>query len=119
MGYMRNQCLIVSSSNKEHAKLARDHLLELCPKHQTDYPLSFDRLVTPLMPHMANGGACFMFGVDGSKEGWETSDQWDAIRDAFIAYTKTNAIYLDWAVVVLGGDDGNYAIASCPEEKTT
>lgn len=52
---------------------------------------------------MANGGHTYAMLPDGSKEGWETSDEGDAIRERFIALCKDYDAEV--AVVRFGGDE--------------
>jgi len=37
------------------------------------------------LPAISNGYVNYMMGWDGSKEGWETSDKYDTIREQFIS----------------------------------
>ena len=58
-------------------------------------------------PVMANGGRSFAFMPDGSKEGWDTSDVGDSIRDALIALATERG--MDFIEVRFGGDDYDMA----------
>lgn len=60
-------------------------------------------LVTMSGPH-TNGSITWLFAVDGSKEGWDTSDHADALRQRFVELCNS-CQYTDVAVIGIGGDE--------------
>lgn len=111
MGYIRNKCIVVSGWDAKRVSKARDRALIFYAEHNVE------DLVGELIPHAINGGAAFLIAPDGSKEGWATSDQGDAAETEFIAFLKGKGgreLYLEWAHVLIGGDDGEYRVLDSP-----
>lgn len=66
------------------------------------------------LPAIANGNVNYMMGWDGSKEGWETSDKYDEIRNEFVTLlkaTKYPSIYS-----IIDGDFYEEPIVKCLED---
>lgn len=61
---------------------------------------------TPIMQSPSNGFKTFFVPPDGSKEGWEHSQLGDENRARFKKFLRRRQIYLDWAEITYGGDDG-------------
>jgi len=76
MGYMRYHAIIVSSWNDE--LLAKAHAVAL----------SIFPHVSNIVPHIKNGGGSFFVPPDGSKEGWDASDEGDDRREQFVKWLK-------------------------------
>lgn len=114
MGYLRHECIVVSGFDA--SKVLRAH--EAASGIFNGFRLG--SLVGGLTHQAINGGASFFIAPDGSKEGWEVSDRGDAARAEFIGFLKSEGakeLFLDWALVLLGGDDGEYRVTqSCVEE---
>lgn len=92
MGYMRHHTIIVIGFSAEYAAEAHTEALrvfDVCP-------------VSNVIESDTNGYWSFLVGPDGSKEGWDTSDQGDNERAEFIRWMKKarDRLYLDWAVTV-------------------
>jgi len=114
MGRIRHSAIIVTGSEKADAELAH--------KIATEFGL----IVTPVIPGRANGYASFMVCPDGSKEGWDTSRNYDVIRHAFVNWLVephqverrgygAEASYLaqahfDWVYLDFGGDDDDVVV---------
>lgn len=111
MGYIRNHCMVVSGYGDE-IKAAHAKITALCAQRVTEGYQAYAGLVSPLLPHVANGCHSFMVGVDGSKEGWEPSNIMNEVRGEFVAYLKGTG--LDWALMLLGGDGGNFYVEDSP-----
>lgn len=67
--------------------------------------------VSEILPSIVNHYGTFLIPPDGSKEGWQTSDEGDHRRDAFVAWLdqqrdEDGGSALDWAEVFYGDDDG-------------
>lgn len=98
MGYMRHDAIVVTSWKNEAIKAAaakaRECGLEV---------LGPSGVAT-------NGIRTLLVCPDGSKEGWEESDSFDAKRAAFIAYLngeryEDNSSCLSWVALAYGSDD--------------
>ena len=98
MGYMRHHAIVVTSSDESLLREAHREAKELCP------------LTTEVSDEAMNGYFSFMVPPDGSKEGWEESDEGDAARDALVAWLdakryEDGSTALDWVEVQFGDDD--------------
>ena len=97
MGYMRHHAIVVSSWQSESVLAARE-------KASTIF-----RWVSPISPEATNGHAAFFVPPDGSKEGWQESDEGDGRREQFLDWLEEQyalGFYLDWAEVQFGDDEG-------------
>lgn len=65
-------------------------------------------IVSGIVHHAINGGAAFFVAPDGSKEGWPASEDAAKARADLIAALGT--IGVDWALVLVGGDDGDFRV---------
>ncbi len=74
------------------------------------------RTQSGIVPHAINGGAAFFISPDGSKEGWSESDKAAQTRKEFIAQLRhpTSLAGVDWAQVLIGGDDGEFEVLQSP-----
>lgn len=106
MGYLRHECMVVSSWYAEDVAAA--HVAASAIFNEAGY----GGLVSGVQQHIANAGAAFFIAPDGSKEGWTPSDDCAAARAKFIEYLEQSAV--DWALVLLGGDDGEYRVLQSP-----
>jgi hypothetical protein len=112
MGYIRNETMVVSGWDAARVLRAHGAASAIFDSHK------IGRLVSGLVQHLTNGGAAFFISPDGSKEGWHDSDLGDAARKEFIAWLRTDEarkLYLDWALIVLGGDDGEFTVTQSPQ----
>ena len=95
MGYIKHHAIVVTCWNDKHIEQA--HALavenELRP--------------TEITPSAVNGQRSFLIPPDGSKEGWEESDNGNDRRDAWIKTMEhlADKNYCDWCEVRFGGDD--------------
>lgn len=109
MGYIRNHAIVVSSWNDEDVLRAHRIALNIFNEHK------MGGLVSGVVQHIANGGAAFFISPDGSKEGWEPSDRGNEARSEFIKILESKEFpFVDWALLLLGGDDGEYAVINSP-----
>lgn len=95
MGYYRHHAIIVSSWNKQALDAAHTQAIAafspICPVS--------DVANTPL-----NGFASFAVFTDGSKEGWDTSDDGDSRRAGYVAWLRKQSS-LDWVEVQYADDE--------------
>lgn len=98
MGTIQNDAIIVTGYG-EYIKMAHEKAREIFNVPFSDY-ISKD-LVTPLMQHIINQDETFMVIPDGSKEGWDLSEEFDHRRQEFVQYLKKEHA-LDWVSVSYG-----------------
>lgn len=111
MGYIRNECVVVSGWDRTRVEKAHRSAVAIFAREQ------MEDLVGDIVPHTMNGGAAFLIAPDGSKEGWEHSDSdlAGSLREEFMAVLKGKPDwYLEWALILLGGDDGEYRVLKSP-----
>jgi hypothetical protein len=109
MGHIRNETMVISGWDAKRVLKAHAAASAIFDEYR------MARLVSGLVQHITNGGAAFFISPDGSKENWDSSNQADAARKELIEWLKSpdnENLYLDWALIVLGGDDGEFSITS-------
>jgi len=92
MGYMNHHAIIVTASsgegiNKVHAKACE----------------IFGELCSEIIDSKMNGYATFFVAPDGSKEGWQDSDEGDERRTEFKDWLKIDRHYSIEAVEIYYG----------------
>ena len=101
MGYMIHHAIIVTSFDDKAIIKAHVKALKIFP----------DNLVTSITPYGMNGYRSFLIAPDGSKEGWEESEQGNENREKYIdwlfnqAYDDGSSLY-DFVEIEYG--DENY-----------
>lgn len=94
MGYMRHDAIIATSWNSNHLKAAHEKAEEL--------GLEVSEIVEGRMNHENS----FLIAPDGSKEGWQDSDNGDTQRARWKGWMRAQKnMWVDWAHVSFGGDD--------------
>lgn len=96
MGYMRHDAIVVTSFDKKYVRkgIEKARSLGLC--------------VTPITKEVTNGYCSFLIAPDGSKEGWDTSNQAEEARDAWKEWANNSykdGLYLEWVHVSFAGDE--------------
>lgn len=111
MGTLRHECIVVSGWDSKRVLQAHEAAGVIFNE------AGMGGLVGGLTQHVINGGAAFLIAPDGSKEGWVHSDVATKARSEFVAWIRDNPeLYLDWALILLGGDGDEYAIQDSPAE---
>lgn len=106
MGYIRNEAMIVSGSEVKRVLRAHSAAVSIFNAK------GMGGLVSGIQQHMTNGGGAFFISPDGSKEGWETSNIAAEAREELITFLRDHEdLWLDWALIVLGGDDGEFSVS--------
>jgi hypothetical protein len=103
MGYMRHHAIVISGWQDAHLIRARAHALTIFR----------EEMVSEVLGPVTNGVATFLIGPDGSKEGWDTSDNGDDGRSRMKSWLRCElgeGAYLDWVEVQYGDDDGDTRI---------
>jgi hypothetical protein len=103
MGYIRHHAIIVIGWDKTRLEVAHNAALGFFESNGR---------VGETLEAPVNGYASFFIGPDGSKEGWESSNEGDRRRANFLEWLETSRYedrsgHFDWAEVVIGPDDGN------------
>jgi hypothetical protein len=98
MGYMRHHAIVVSSWKAE--LLDQAHALAV----------SLGMSVTNITDEVTNGYRSFLVAPDGSKEGWDESNQGDDRRVELVGWMDEqryddSSTSIDWVVVQFADDD--------------
>lgn len=104
MGYMVHHAILVTSWDTEKLDTA----------HQAAERIVHG-LVSPIVKGRINTENSFFVAPDGSKEGWDTSNEGDEQRAAFIAWLREQewsdgSSPYAWALVQYGDDDGDQRV---------
>ena len=105
MGYMRHHAVIVTSWDEK--RIADAHL-----KARAIFE---PQQVTVIVRGTVNHYESFMVGPDGSKEGWDDSDEGDRRREQFTRWLDSQryedgSTSLKWVEVQYGDDNGETCI---------
>jgi hypothetical protein len=101
MGYIKHNAVIVSGWRVMEAHLKA---------HEIFKKLGFEQLVSPIINGILNGQDSFFIAPDGSKEGWDTSDECDKARKEFLDWLTKSENYADYIEIRFGGDDEDVTI---------
>lgn len=80
MGYIAHDAVIATVCNYMESEMR-----EAVDAFRAGLPERWRGLVVGPIPAITNGGETYFFAPDGSKEGWDTSDEGDEYRAQFIA----------------------------------
>jgi len=95
MGNHLHHAIIVTSSDRADLDRAHRHAVE-----------TMGSLVGPIIDGSINDYGSFLVAPDGSKEGWNESNQRDVERGALCALLG-KLWGVDWVQVAFGGDNGD------------
>lgn len=100
MGYIKHHAIIVIGWDKARTEVARNAALGFFESNGQ---------VGEILEAPVNGYASFFIGPDGSKEGWESSDEGDQRRANFLEWLEGNryedrSSSLHWAEVAIDSD---------------
>lgn len=99
MGYHIHHTIVVTSFQSDAISEAHRLAVET---------FGASSIVSPLCAGLTNGYQSFMIAPDGSKEGWQQSDDMDAARAAFrfaLRRLEERSLWVDWVEVSFGGDE--------------
>jgi len=96
MGYIAHHAMVITGWDDDTTERAHSFCTELGLKPG------------PITEVQVNLYRSFFVPPDGSKEGWETSDERDEARREFRRYLRATR-GLDWAEVRFGGDNPEWA----------
>lgn len=105
MGYIKHDGIIVTSGDRKDAEVAAGKATALGLQ------------CTSIVESRTNGYASFLIIPDGSKEGWEASEEAEKARSLWKAWAEKDAVvkdhvFVDYAHVRFGGDDEYAAVIS-------
>lgn len=103
MGYIRHDAIIITSWKRDAIDKAAEEARRL------------GLIVIGPSDERMNGYRTFLVCPDGSKEGWNLSDEFDAKRLAFIEYLdeiryEDGSSCLEWVAVSYGSDDKSASV---------
>lgn len=84
MGYIKHNAIIVTGDSYPEAQLR----FELAYQKAKEL---FGDLVSNIVPALINGYQSFFIAPDGSKEGWDLSDEYDKKRKEFMDFLDSLA----------------------------
>lgn len=110
MGYIRHHAIVVTSWEEKSLKDAYNIACDIFP------------IVTEITEKTINGYSSFFIPPDGSKEGWDESEDGNKRRDEFIEYLDTQrwgdgSTCLKWIEIQYGDDDGINKITRHSDEE--
>lgn len=97
MGYMRHHAIVVSG-------LTQDDMPGIVLAKAREI-FGEDQIGKPVYA-TTNGYWTLLVPPDGSKEGWDVSNNGNTNRDTFIAFLKTMWHYVEWVEVQYADDEG-------------
>ena len=105
MGYVRHDAIVVTSWQREALEAAAEKARNLGLE------------VLGPSADVTNGIATFLVCPDGSKEGWDESDEFDEKRAQFLAYLNgeryaDNSSCLSWVALAYGSDDREVVVTA-------
>jgi len=111
MGYIRHHAIIVTSWSDKHIEHAYSQAVEI-----------FGEAVSPIVNSKHNDYGSFFIAPDGSKEGWEESDEGDDLRERFVEWLNHHryddgSSPFDWAEIQYGDDDKQTLVCRHSDEK--
>jgi hypothetical protein len=106
MGYIKHNAIVCTTWKQEDAVEAQ----RMAKKLFAEYEEGSEKLVSELVEYIVNDGYSFFIAPDGSKEGWETSNNCDKAREKFLDWLHKADNYCDYIEVRFGGDDDHNTI---------
>lgn len=108
MRNIRHHALIVTCNDRKILDSIRVKALELYKTHME--ASNGANLVSEIKDSIVNNYASFFIIPDGSKEGYDASDDGDTIREKLMAHIKpmcaSEAYHLSFGEISFGADDG-------------
>jgi hypothetical protein len=108
MGYIKHHTIVVTGWEDEHIEQARKKAIEIfenqCKDEDIEPPYG-SNIISQIIGSLSNGQRSFFIAPDGSKEGWETSNNCNNARKLFLDWLRDEDNYCDYIEVMFGGDD--------------
>jgi len=90
MGYMRHHAIIITGSDYPESKKLIKKVHRMSKDRAIDY-IGTSKIVSPLIYSPINGYISFFIAPDGSKEGWQSSELGNSMRDGIIDFIDSFA----------------------------
>ena len=113
MGYIKHHTIVVTGRKDEHIEEAQKKAVEIFEetcKNEMIKPPYGSNIISPIIGSLSNSQKSFFIAPDGSKEGWQTSNNCNNARTAFLDWLDNAENYCDYIEVVFGGDNEHQAI---------
>ena len=113
MGYIKHHTIVVTGRKDEHIEEAQKKAVEIFEetcKNEMIKPPYGSNIISPIIGSLSNGQKSFFIAPDGSKEGWQTSNNCNNARTAFLDWLDNAENYCYYIEVVFGGDNEHQAI---------
>jgi hypothetical protein len=107
MGWIRHHGMVVTGIADQDWSKDRPYNITLAHAKATDLGL----LVSNIVNGTTNGYASIFIAPDGSKEGWDTSDQFNGRREQFIDWLKQGTGF-DWFEYAMDTDNDSLTITA-------
>ncbi len=104
MGYFRHHAILVTSMFPDAIEQVYAAVHALLVGECDFLEVS---MISPLSPPTTNGYKSFTIYPDGSKEGWETSDEGDEVRNTVVGLLTSNHFHVSWCHVQYGDEEGD------------
>lgn len=91
MGWIRHHGIVVTGTADSEFSRDRPYNIKRARKKAKELGLRVSKAVNAT----SNGYATILIAPDGSKEGWDTSNEFDRVRDEFVAWLRDNGQF-DW-----------------------
>lgn len=101
MGYISHHAIVVTSFDD---KIQEPHIVAK--------QIIGNELISDIIDSPINGYKSFFVAPDGSKEGWNESEEYEDKRDMFIKWLQDYALCY-WALIQYGDDNGENVILKC------
>lgn len=101
MGYIRNDAVVAETD--DYTAIGRGNTTALVAAFRETIPEKYRHLLVGPVPAVVNGSDFWCFLPDGSKEGWDASNEAEEWRNAFLALLRTH-VPSHYVAVAFGGD---------------
>jgi hypothetical protein len=113
MGYIKHHSIIVTGS-PESILDAREKCINIFAHELIEDFDNPEQIISSICLGLSNSQHSFFIAPDGSKEGWETSNNCDNAREVFLQWLKENNS-CEYIEVYFGGDSDQNYISKCSD----
>ena len=117
MGYIKHHSIIVSGWRTKELKEAHLKAIEIFENEFSSEPYLApygSSLISPIIHGLTGSQGSFFIAPDGSKEGWETSNNGDNARKLFLDWLQnSHDNYCEYVEIIFGGDSDTNQIVRC------
>lgn len=109
MGYIKHYTIVVTGWRDEDIEAAREKAVKIFGEFDGS------EIVSQIVSGLTNGQKSFFIAPDGSKRGWETSNNCNDARKYFLDWLEKSDNYCYYIEIIFGGDDEYEAIVRSKE----